>query len=210
MDSVRTTPQGPGRPTGETDRRDRLLDAAERQFAERGFAATPVRAVAEEAGVNPALVHYYFGSKFELLQAVFDRVFEPLAEAIARMGRSGKVDLEELIGLLFEAFGHNPALPRLIVREVMLGAGPMREHFVRAYAPRLGGALVPVLSREQAAGRIDPELHPALLVINILSLCVFPFVAAPVAAEALQLELDQETRSTLQAQVERLLRQGVS
>jgi hypothetical protein len=53
-------------------------------------------------------------------------------------------------------------------------------------------------------------MNPALLVINILSLCVFPFVAAPVAAEALGLELDEGTRTVLQRQVEHLLREGVA
>ncbi len=62
--------------TGDT--RLRLLDAAERLFAEQGFGATSLRAVTSEAGVNIAAVNYHFGSKEALIGAVFARRLEPL------------------------------------------------------------------------------------------------------------------------------------
>lgn len=68
------------------DTRDRLLDAAERLFAAGGFAATSLRAVTSEAGVNVAAAHYHFGSKGELLRAVFARRVAPVnAERLARL-----------------------------------------------------------------------------------------------------------------------------
>ena len=68
------------------DTRDRLLDAAERLFAAGGFAATSLRAVTHEAGVNVAAAHYHFGSKGELLRAVFARRVAPVnAERLARL-----------------------------------------------------------------------------------------------------------------------------
>lgn len=68
------------------DTRDRLLDAAERRFAASGFAATSLRAVTGEAGVNVAAAHYHFGSKHELLRAVFARRMAPVnAERLARL-----------------------------------------------------------------------------------------------------------------------------
>lgn len=66
--------------------RNRLLDAAERRFAASGFAATSLRAVTGEAGVNVAAAHYHFGSKHELLRAVFARRMAPVnAERLARL-----------------------------------------------------------------------------------------------------------------------------
>lgn len=66
--------------------RDRLLDAAERRFAAAGFAGTSLRAVTGEAGVNVAAAHYHFGSKRELLRAVFARRMAPVnAERLARL-----------------------------------------------------------------------------------------------------------------------------
>lgn len=61
-----------------TDTKDRILDSAEGLFAKRGFASTSLRNVIAEAGVNLAAVHYHFGSKEELIRAVFARRFEPI------------------------------------------------------------------------------------------------------------------------------------
>jgi len=58
--------------------KDIILDTAERRFAEEGFAATSLRAIIKEAGVNTAAVHYHFGSKEDLIQAVIARRVQPL------------------------------------------------------------------------------------------------------------------------------------
>lgn len=60
--------------------RDRILDAAEQMFAERGYAATSLRSIMAEAGVNVAAIHYYFRSKESLLEAVVMRRVEPANE----------------------------------------------------------------------------------------------------------------------------------
>src|SRR5688500_13800412 len=58
--------------------KERLLNAAERLFAARGFAGTSLREVTASAGVNVAAIHYHFGSKEELLRAVLSRIVEPV------------------------------------------------------------------------------------------------------------------------------------
>ena len=68
------------------DTQERILDAAERLFAQRGFAGTSLRAVTSEAGVNLAAVNYHFGSKQELLTATLQRIVGPVnAERLRRL-----------------------------------------------------------------------------------------------------------------------------
>ena len=62
------------------DTRDRILDVAERMFGERGFAATSLREITAEAGVNVASVNYHFGSKEALLTEVLERRLKPINE----------------------------------------------------------------------------------------------------------------------------------
>jgi AcrR family transcriptional regulator len=66
----------PAETTGSTQ--ERILDAAERLFADEGFAGTSLREITSLAGVNLAAVHYHFGSKGELLRSVLSRIVEPV------------------------------------------------------------------------------------------------------------------------------------
>jgi AcrR family transcriptional regulator len=72
-----TEPRGRGRRPGGPDTRRQILEAARRSFADRGFAGTTIRAVAGEAGVDPALVHHYFGAKDDLFLAALDVPVDP-------------------------------------------------------------------------------------------------------------------------------------
>jgi AcrR family transcriptional regulator len=68
----------PGRPPGTSDTRDRILDCARDLFARNGFDRTPIRAVASAAGVDPALVHHYFGTKHRLFTAAIHIPIDPM------------------------------------------------------------------------------------------------------------------------------------
>lgn len=87
---------------------ERILDAAEQLFAERGFAETSLRLITSKANVNLAAVNYHFGSKKSLIQAVFSRFLDPYCACLEneldrRYGKSGtKADLEELLYLLVD------------------------------------------------------------------------------------------------------------
>ncbi len=87
-----------------TDTRTLILDAAEQEFADRGFGAASLRQIIARAGVNPAAVHYHFGSKEELVSAVFERRIGIMTterleslDACEREGRGGHPPLEKLI-----------------------------------------------------------------------------------------------------------------
>jgi len=200
-----------GRPAGDAgdDLRSRLLDVAEERFAEHGFAATSVRSIADEAGVNPALVHYYFGTKRALLTAVLDRVFEPIAAAMAELSTTGDATLPQLTQRLHAALEEHPALPRLVVREVMLSSGEFRTLFSRKYAPRLGGMLPPFIERKQGQGQVRADLDPACLTLLVLSLCIFPFIARPLAEHVLGLDYGAAGLARLRDHIGVLLEHGV-
>lgn len=85
---------------------ERILDAAEQLFAERGFAETSLRLITSKAGVNLAAVNYHFGSKKALIQAVFSRFLGPfcasLERELDRRQAQQKASLEELLEMLVE------------------------------------------------------------------------------------------------------------
>lgn len=91
----------PGRPKGGEDLRDAILDQAELAFAERGFAGASLRDMAARAGVNQALLRYYFGSKQDLFDAVFRRRGRDISERrhalLDQVLQAGDVTVEKLV-----------------------------------------------------------------------------------------------------------------
>jgi len=71
--------RGPGRPPGSADTRREVLDAARTEFAAKGYVGASVRGIARAAGVDPALVHHYFGSKEQVFVAAMALPIDPAA-----------------------------------------------------------------------------------------------------------------------------------
>jgi AcrR family transcriptional regulator len=108
--------------------KEKILDAAERLFAAQGFAATSLRQIIAQAGVNLAAVHYHFGSKDGLLDAVFARRIEPVnrerLELLDRYEAAGDPTLEQI-------------LEALIVPTIALARHPERRVFIKVMARML-------------------------------------------------------------------------
>ena len=119
------------------DTKDRIISAAEQLFAERGFAGTSLRGVTSEAGVNLAAVHYHFGTKEALLQAVFDRRIGPVnqqrLERLDALEAGAGVDGPELEGII-EAF----LAPVMALKRDLEGEGMVWSRFIgRVYSEPL-------------------------------------------------------------------------
>lgn len=121
-------PRTPGRPSGEAQQRERLLDAACQRFAQQGIQASSLRGIAEAAQVTPALIHYYFGNKPKLTQAVIDErlmpEFERLAGCLEQAGDTPLEQVRTLVTELAAIVAKHPWLPQLWAREVLTEGAP--------------------------------------------------------------------------------------
>ena len=89
------------------DTKDKILDAAEQLFSEHGFASTSMREITNLADVNLASVNYHFGSKLDLLKAVFARRFGPVnQERLERLDALSEPDVESVLRAFFEPLFH--------------------------------------------------------------------------------------------------------
>jgi TetR/AcrR family transcriptional regulator len=212
IQSTHTSDRPRGRPleTGHQDLKTQILDTAEEFFSDSGYAATSIRRIADKAGVNPALVHYYFGNKKALLQNVMERTLEPLGHAIAAMKNGPDASPEVIARLLLSMAAEHPNIPRLMIREVLLPGGEMQQYFTENLAPHLGGALPALLSREKSAGHMREDSDPAISAMLILALCVFPFIARALAEPVLGIRFDEDGIELLNQQVSELLKQGMT
>ena len=178
-------PRAVGRPTGATaDLRARLLDVAVACFARQGIAATSLREIAREAGVNAALVHYYFGDKPQLQQAVIAERLMPAFEEVRGAAMQAGDDIAGLIagfvrGMCMAVEKH-PWLPPLWVREVLCEGGALRDVLFTTVAPQMPRMLAARFAAAQDAGQLNPDLDPRLLVTSLIGLTLFPAAGAPI------------------------------
>ena len=117
-------PRRPGRPRAdEANQRERLLDAAVVCFAGDGIAATSLRTIALQAGVTPALVHYYFGSKEQLVEAFIAERMTPVAaalrESLLAAGPDPRALMAAFVRGMHDLVARFPWWPALWVREVL-------------------------------------------------------------------------------------------
>jgi len=202
------TRRRPGRPAhreGRVDRREALLDAAGRLFAQRGPEAHSLRAVAAAAGVTPALVHYYFGDKRGLTDAMLERA---LARVLERL--DGVRHFDDLPATLAQTFGSEPWIPPLLVREVLAEGGGFRQRFIEDYASKVAKLVPRMLKAEIAAGRLRGDLDPKLAFVSLLGMMAFAFIARPVLEPALELRYDAAFLKRFAEHTRRLFLEGAA
>ena len=160
-----------GRRPGESGTRDAILEAARREFAQQGYDRTTIRNVARDAGVDPALVHHYFGTKAELFAAAMQLPVNP-AELVQTLlaGEPERIG-ERLIGTFLSIWDHAAN------RDVFIGlirsavtdehaATMLREFAVRELFGRVAAAL----------GTQDAELRANLVFSQIFGLAIARYI----------------------------------
>jgi AcrR family transcriptional regulator len=177
--------RAPGRPPDDADRRALALDAALACYVRRGIAATTLRDIADEAGVTPSLLHYYFGDAAGLREAVTAERLMPVFIEIRDLllGMPDAPLREVLIAFvdaLCEMVRRHAWLPALWIREVVSEGGSLRDLLVQQLAPQIAGVLAGRFAQEQAAGRLNPALDPRLLMVSLVGLTLFPAAGTPI------------------------------
>ena len=177
--------RGAGRPRGDDgDLRARLLDAATALYARVGIGATSLRAIAGEAGVTPAMLHYYFGDKDRVTQALVEErllpALAPLRAGLARVGDDPLALAQAFARGIGTLVTEHPWLPPLWVREVLCEGGALREVLFHQALPNLPRLLAERFASARADGRLNPALDPRLLVVSLVGLTLFPAAGAPI------------------------------
>lgn len=163
---------------------ERVLDAAEGLFAERGYAGTTLRDVSAAVGIRTPSLYNHFAGKEALYGAVLERGIRPLLEALSEFVSTAggePVEPRQLAIRMVELLAERPQLPRLIQHEILAGGERL--------TPMLRRWIVPVFTRagemarqSPGAARWDAEQLP-LLVLAMYHVIVGYFTMAPLWAE---------------------------
>lgn len=161
----------------DTSTEERILEAARKVFTQKGYAATRTRDIAEEAGINLALLNYYYRSKEKLFELVMsekvEQLFGMLLPVISDAATGLQTKLEKTAEVYIDNLIKHPDLPLFVLSEIR-----QNPHWISSKIP------VAAIFRESSFVRQvkekRPDLNPIHFLLNILGMCVFPFVTRPV------------------------------
>jgi len=190
--------------------RERLLHAARELFLRYGYRAVSSRQIGAAAGVNFAMIRYYFGGKAGLYREILQGVLpQQLADFDAWAG-SGGGRLEDILSNIVRVWAANPWIAGFVLREVLLPDGPMRAMFLREFPERLAPLVERAVKEQMRRGSLRADLDPKLLVLSIVSLAIFPFLSFALTSRVFGVQHDEEFVSRFIAHTHSLLAHGVS
>ncbi|MEN6322836.1 MAG: TetR family transcriptional regulator [Proteiniphilum sp.] len=154
----------------------KIIRAADKLFTQKGYAATKTRDIAEEAGTNLALLNYYFGSKENLYKKVVQEKLRMLLGAMGPVLSDENISLEDKISSITENYTtlllENEELPIFILNELSVNRKLFEE-----ITQNTRQIAQPAIEKQLKERKM--EISAKDLVVNTLSLTMFPFVAKP-------------------------------
>lgn len=170
------------RPIVDHSTEEKIKNAARVIFHKKGFAATRTRDIAEEAGINLALLNYYFRSKEKLFDIIMLESLQSFLQSMAGVFNDEKTSfenkIETLISNYIDLLIKQPDIPLFVLSELrtnpkeLVSKMNLKEFLMGSYLIK---QLQQALKEERVA-----HLHPLHFIMNLMSMTVFPFVASPI------------------------------
>ena len=175
-------PRRPGRPRGQKSgpaNREQLMDIALALFARHGIARISLNAIAKEARVTPAMLHYYFSSREALVEKLIEERFMPLRNEIGQIFVAHGDDPVTAFTLLIESLAmmaeKNAWFAPLWMQEIIGEMPILRQHMDARFGEERFQVMLEAVRRWQLEGKINPALSPELLFTTVISLVLVPF-----------------------------------
>ena len=188
---------------------ERIKAAARKVFHQKGYAGTRTRDIAEEAGINHAMVNYYFRSKEKLFQIVMIETmtyfFQGISAILNEETTSLEQKIEQVVAKYIDLLLEEPELPTFMFNEVRSNPEPFIEN-----SPIYKALQNSVLARQYAEAVARGEVsEPNLLqmVLNVISLVIFPFITQPILI--VLNKMDNEQYKTLMLERKKLIPQWI-
>lgn len=167
-----------------------ILQAARKVFIENGLAGSRMQDIANHAGYNKALLHYYFTSKSKLFDIVFEEevgsFFTHLTDILmAELPLFEKI--EKIVSLDIDRLTLFPGLPNFMLNEMNHNPDVILKRLKKLPTEKVLGNFQKQINGELRKGAIK-KISAQQLLINIQSLCVFPFIARPMIKGLMQMD----------------------
>ncbi|MCO7189498.1 MULTISPECIES: TetR/AcrR family transcriptional regulator [unclassified Pseudoalteromonas] len=188
-----------GRPDkNDEDGRARLVLAARRCFTTAPYSQVTTRMLAQEAGVDAALIRYYFENKEGLYKAMFMEVTGEVITGIEQaIGDDKPFDLEDIFHIFYDVIKQSPSFPILMFKEIVLEQGICRDYLIDKLQNTRKPFFFGMLAQFKQQGLIKDELDDRLLILNLMGLLIFPWYMREGMAKAMGIEFNDEQLSKM-------------
>ena len=162
----------------------KIIEAAEQEFLIKGFDGARTTSIAAKAGVTHAMFHYYFRTKEKIFEKIISQKLELLTGLIMNSISLENLSLEEKLQRIIDSHidfvSENPELPGFLVREIF--NNPERFEILKARFENFAPLIIQNLQKELDKGKEEGKyktIDARMLLIDIISLNIFPYMAAP-------------------------------
>jgi len=156
----------------------KIIEAAKEVFVRKGYDGARMQEIADKAGINKALLHYYFRSKTKLFEKVFNNIFKEIVTGVAASIENSKT-IEELIenfvSVYFEELKKKPYIPQFVLHEINRNPEMIVDLIKSNGVDKQ--KFIGVILKEGNRSDLRP-FDPVQILITVLSMTVFPFVAS--------------------------------
>lgn len=183
-----------GRPTTRSARnvRENLISAARACFIEKNYQQITTREIAARANSTMAMIHYYFGNKEGLFQAMFVETFEPLRQMTRQGVENPPETFSEFFRQYYTLMTEYPGFVVVILKCMLFENGPLEENFIHQHMREKAEPMEKMLMKMQEKGVINPDMDTKMLHISIISLMNMPFLMEPNLEATLDIRPDKE------------------
>lgn len=181
------------------DTEQKILESARNVFIQKGLAGARMQDIADHAGVNKALLHYYFTSKDKLFNIVFEQEFANFFSSLAQVIASDQPLFEKIkkvVALDIEKLSQFPDMPIFVLNEVSRNPEVILSRLQNIPVEMVLGLFQQQINAEVERGNIRP-IAAGQLLVNIQSLCVFPFLARPMLRGLMKMN-EEEFKAMIQ------------
>lgn len=184
---------------------EKIIASARQVFILKGMDGARMQEIADQAGINKALLHYYFRSKDQLFRKVFEDVFNNVVEMIDKTFNTKPESFDEFLELFVTNYINLIRQKPFIIQFVLHELNRNPERIVGLIkSSKIDISKLRLLISEKTQNEEKNKLDPIQIIVNVLSMCLFPFLARPIIKEVLFNGSDEQFETFLDHRAEQV------
>lgn len=168
---------------------EKIIEAAKKVFFRKGLAGARMQDIANEAGINKALLHYYFRSKDKLFEIIVKDAVNKMVPSLNEIFNADAAvveKIEQIVDKYISTIMDYPFIPAFIIHELNQNPDRIVKTIFSVREKPMPQKFLAQISEEVKKGTIRP-IDPLQLIVNVVSMCIFPFLGEPLLKSILKL-----------------------